>query len=321
MIDNENKVRKNYERNLENTEKISDFLTRVLDIKESILDCKKNKIKKLFKNPSTIDEDIYKHVMLKIQTATANLLEVSEKNTLDYTTYRCPQLINANDRKKHRERIIIDLLTYKICEDESKISLKKGGMIPSTGLKNDKKVFFIIGLPASGKSSIAFKIAENYKAILIDSDIVKRKFPEFDQVNGASLLHKESKIVTQKIRNISLAFNLNIVEPIIGHDTEDFFSLIESFKSEGYEVNVLLVELDRKKAAQRATLRFIENSRYVPLDLIFDNYANDPTITFYKSKDKFGDSVGFMHINTDVNIGEKPKVINPNNCTHKEFLI
>ena len=59
-----------------------------------------------------------------------------------------------------------------------------------------KQAFVLIGLPASGKSSIAVDIADKYGALLLDSDLAKRKLPEYKVYPwGASLVNAESSLI------------------------------------------------------------------------------------------------------------------------------
>ena len=82
--------------------------------------------------------------------------------------------------------------------DDDKIKLGVGGCLPLPDghLNNDKQFYIVIGLPASGKSSISAKIADATGSAVLDSDFAKRKLPEFrEKDNGASLVHKESQVI------------------------------------------------------------------------------------------------------------------------------
>lgn len=101
-----------------------------------------------------------------------------------------------------------------------------------------------------------------------------------------------------------------MVIPKIGHSKESIIKMALKLKQYGYSIFLISIELDRVKATQRAYYRYKRSGRYVPLALIFDHYANEPTLNYFKiqqqSKDVFD---GYAQISTDVPIGEKPKLV------------
>lgn len=117
------------------------------------------------------------------------------KNTLDSTAYRMPQYKTDESRVELRKRIFDELSQKKRLANDEKITLGRGGALPNTALKKDKQAFYVIGLPASGKSEVAGLLSDNYGAIILDSDYAKRKFPEYQAECGATIVHEESSIV------------------------------------------------------------------------------------------------------------------------------
>jgi hypothetical protein len=83
----------------------------------------------------------------------------------------------------------------------------------------------------------------------------------------------------------------------------------------------MLVSLDRKNATVRAINRFKLTNRYVPLSLIYDVYANEPILTYYRIK-TFHDfefkSIG--KISNDVAIGNAPRFVEGNNKSNPAYL-
>jgi Zeta toxin len=243
--------------------------------------------------------------------------------------FRVAKYRNDTDRKKLLEEIVLDLLSKKRVENDEDITLNIGGAFPLTEVQTSRDAYIIIGLPASGKSGISNRVADSYGALILDSDYAKRKLPEFKALPfGATLVHEESdKIIFGD--NISKKFKslldycselgMNIVIPKIGHSYEGILDLVKTLKINQYKVHLTLVELDRVKATQRALERFKQTERYVPLGLIFDNYSNNPTITFYKILTHNSETIeSYGVINTDVKIGQNPIVIikeakNPSN--------
>lgn len=281
----------NFSRPLNTNILAGEFLENVLDYSQADLDQKADEIVS---------------AELKIRT-------IDNKTTLLYEDYRHTQYRSTNDRKKLRNQIITELLTFKRLENDENIKLGDGGCLPRVkNIKAEKNAYLIIGLPASGKSGIANTIADKTGSLILDSDYTKRKIPEFAKDNGASLVHEESSmlILGSKldptfpcIYNYCEDKNFNIVVPKIGHDKVSVEKLAEKFKNDGYKVHLILVSLDRKKATLRALKRFIDTGRYVPLSLIFDVYSNDPILTYYRIKDsKIFSSYG--KLSTDVVLGK-----------------
>ena len=245
-----------------------------------------------------------------IKSANEDLGKVIDENTLESKNYRSEPYVEEDKREKLREQIKDELIHLERLDNDDNISLKNGGMLPKGGeALIERKAIIVIGLPASGKSTIAAKISDYYKAVLIDSDFAKRKIPEYYKTNGATLVHKESKQITDSIIIEMIQYGVNIVLPIIGIDYEDVASMIKRLKRHHYSVKVILVELDRVKATQRALGRFLATNRYVPLTMILDVYSNNPSLTFYRLlSNKSFNNIPFALIDTDVPLGQRQKI-------------
>lgn len=237
-------------------------------------------------------------------------------NTYDNEDFRVPNYVTEDERWRLRETIVNELMTLERIDNDDSIGIGIGGACPKSGLKHEKKAFLIIGLPASGKSSIATEISESVGGIIIDSDYAKRKLPEFSQYEyGATLVHKESsKIATgfdnkpQRFEHIlslaerAIINGTNIVLPKIGHSMSDLITLSSNYKKLSYEIHLVLVNLNRRYATIRAINRYIKTERYVPLDLIYDEYSNDPILNYYQIKNHMPntfDSYGMITTNVD----------------------
>lgn len=157
---------------------------------------------------------------------------------------------------------------------------------------SQRKAFYVMGLPASGKSSICGKLCDMFGAFLLDSDLVKRKLPEFFGLSGATIIHKESSIITmggefegvkfQSLMEECFLNGYNICLPKIGSIISDTIRLFKVLRNCGYRIYVVLVTLDRLEATKRAHIRYKRTQRYVPLSMIFDGYANDPILCYYR---------------------------------------
>lgn len=247
-----------------------------------------------------------------------NFDDLSEtSNSKSYRNY-----FKRNDvkRLKLRKEIVEELLVKKRIKSDEKIKLGKGGAAPPNGPSQEGEAIIIIGLPASGKSTIASSIADDLGAYILDSDYAKRKIPEYHELQfGATLVHEESsniifgefkrtgyKSLLQRIKE----YRINCVIPKIGSKVQSVLDLKEMLALNGYRSHLALVELDRVKSTRRALKRFLATKRYVPLGLIFDGYANNPSLTYYNLKSKFNNEFqSFGIVSTDVERGGDPKLI------------
>ena len=259
-----------------------------------------------------------------------NKIAAAERNLKDYKYY--PTLTHRDNRDfewrddakrvKLRHQIAEELINYSLPENEEDICLGKGGAKPNTPVQNQYNIFFVIGNPASGKSGIAARIADHFGAYVLDSDIAKRKLPEYDnQIGGASLIHSESDYIINNEEYGLAAYCLrsgsNMVIPKIGAISEGIISLADSFRkickekyNQDASIYLISVDLDRQLATQRAYQRYLTKGRYVPLSLVFDGYGNQATLNYFKTK-QLNKSVfnGYAQYSTDVPIGERPVLL------------
>ena len=163
-----------------------------------------------------------------------------------------------------------------------------------------------------------------FGAYLLDSDLVKRKLPEYYGRSGASLVHEESSIITMGGSFNGKSFDslieycylngLNICLPKIGNNQKDIEDRCSALREFGYSIYIVLVSLDRTIATKRAFNRYLRTNRYVSLGLIFDGYANDPILCYYRLRKKLesGDNSlidGMIALSTDVALGDPLKVL------------
>jgi len=229
-----------------------------------------------------------------IVNAELQLKGLGNKSTLNHDSFRDRKYLTDEKRKELRKRIFEELISNERLENDDDIILGRGGALP-TGkqVTKNKQAYIIIGLPASGKSTIANIIADKYCCMILDSDYAKRKLPEYTKPAGASLVHDESDEIVFGEQN-TIDFNLlefccacgnNIVIPKIGHKQNRILDLARTLVDWEYSIHLILISLDRQKATKNAYRRFKKTKRYVPLSLIFDEYSNEPILTYYRIKE------------------------------------
>ncbi|MGN3964661.1 zeta toxin family protein [Burkholderia gladioli] len=234
-------------------------------------------------------------VVEELRNAEGAVEKVGEKSTYKSSDNRFGRHRDPASRQRLREKILEELWTLDRLADDEKITLGAGGARPiGRDAERGRKAYIVTGLPASGKSTMVNQIADQLGAFIVDSDYAKRKFPEFDNNAGAQLVHEESAIVTEggevgpdgqqtpSLLGACTEEGINVVMPKIGHNPESLIRLQAAFLQKKYQVHLTTVEIPRREATTRALHRFCETQRYVPLSLIFDHYANDPALTYYK---------------------------------------
>ncbi|PWV51497.1 zeta toxin family protein [Chitinophaga sp. S165] len=247
-----------------------------------------------------VDHKVPSETIRKIVTNEKILIDFKEaENTLVSTKYRDRGCVNDMDRRKLRKQVIHELFTLSKTNKEDETILGIGGSLPKSGIKKERKAYILIGPPASGKSTIASSIAEKKHAIILDCDLAKRKFPEFEYECGASFLQEESDHVIygfkydnpfslKGLSELSATNQYNIVILKIGRSTAGIVSILKYLDNMGYEIHLTLLALKRREATIRALNRFDQTKRYVPLGYVFDHVANDPLLSYYLLKENMG---------------------------------
>lgn len=247
--------------------------------------------------------------------------ESKSDGTINDISLRAYNYKTEESRWKLREQIVDELYMHKRLEKDDRIKISKGGALPNAQIKNESRAFIVTGLPASGKSGLSEKIADEVGAIILDSDYAKRKLPEYNDNIGASYVHKESKNIVFGFSNQPTSFkNLlelcsndhnNIVIPIIGDTLDSILDLYKLLKIWGYSINILHLSIDKYEATRRAVYRFKDSKRYVPIDKIFNTYAdNNPTLTYYKLRVHHSKKFqSFCLLSADVKKGEKYELL------------
>ena len=138
---------------------------------------------------------------------------------------------------------------------------------------------FVIGPPASGKSSISNPIARKYNATIIDPDEAKKILPEYQGGVGANAVHKESQQISQMMQEVAVAEGDNLVIPTVGDKADKLRGKIQRLKDAGYEIQLVDVAVPAEEAAVRMFRRFGATGRIIPVEKL-NQVGNKPSQTY-----------------------------------------
>lgn len=230
--------------------------------------------------------------------------QLGGRGTHNDLSLRHPEYRDEEKRTQLRERITSELMELPRLDDDDDIRLGLGGTLPKTPLRRERRIFIVLGPPAAGKSGIANKVADAFGARIVDGDYVKRKIPEFeDRPEGAMLTHEEADEINSVVLDRATDTGDNIVWPKLGGDPAKMLKRADNFRKWGYSVYVVGVQLPIIKSVQRATKRFLDSNRYIPLDVIM-GVGTSPERTYTELRKNGYEGTA---ISTDVERGQPPR--------------
>ena len=197
---------------------------------------------------------------------------------------------------------------------------ENGKMLYDGEVRRDSRLDIVIGLIGAGKSStLTDVISQEFHSKVIDNDMAKAQFIEYEDGLGAKLVHKESQEICERVLDNALERHENIVLPKVGSDANKLFdNIITSAKEHGYEINVHFVDLERDKALGRVLNRLISDGRYMDPALIY-KYCPDKSYNrcerTYETLKQNELISGYSRWDNDVAKGEKPFMVESHNLT------
>jgi|GEM_PF-4984693 len=162
--------------------------------------------------------------------------------------------------------VVEDILTKKTPDGATASDPRAWGGLPHSGLNKDRQVFFVIGGPGTGKSRISKPLAEATHSVVIDSDDVKAKLPEYGGGKGAHRLQEESSYIVEMPNGLlacAAAQRMNLVYPKVGKSKDKLIEEMRRFSAIGYNAHLVLVRCDLRESLFRVLRRFLDKGRYV----------------------------------------------------------
>ena len=135
----------------------------------------------------------------------------------------------------------------------------------ATGAKNkERRVDIVLGPPGSGKSSrMVEPLQEQHGSMVVDSDLIKPRLPEYKGGRFAGAVHQESSDIADRIVNRGMDNGDNLVLPLVGKNTKRIANIVKELKDEGYTTHLHLMEISPEEGARRSIKRFEETGRFV----------------------------------------------------------
>lgn len=179
-------------------------------------------------------------------------------------------------------------------------SLGRGGARPHEP-KSDSQAYIVSGPPASGKSTVANRLADANGAYVLDSDYAKRKFQSICNIWAERRwsTRKPDKLVfgpENSLFEYCVYSKHNVVIPLVGRTYKSVNEICSRLINEGYNVHIINVALDRYECTRRAYRRFIATRRYVPLSYVFDEVGNEPERIYFQLKRNCLGHEGFQQV-------------------------
>ncbi|MED3025201.1 MULTISPECIES: zeta toxin family protein [Bacillus cereus group] len=165
--------------------------------------------------------------------------------------------------------------------------------------EKEPEAILLGGGSATGKSSIGELVSKGYRLkkkhlIWIDSDKVKEKIPEYQQLMGtgdtelikkaAFLVHDESSDITMKLLKICIKRRISFMYDGTMKNVEKYKKLIQQLRQAEFSINAIIVDVPIKVALERSNIRFKLTGRLVPEYIIEESHMK-VAITFCKIKD------------------------------------
>jgi hypothetical protein len=175
-------------------------------------------------------------------------------------------------------------------------------------VRKERRADFVLGPPASGKSSqITEPLRARHGSLIVDADEAKEFLPEYEGGRYAGAVHQESSDIFDTILGCTVVAGDNIILPVIGRNPDRIAEWARRLQDAGFSVFVHLAELSLDKAAARSVSRFQRTGRFVDPAYVF-SIGDFPSITYNRLKAE-GLVHGYARYSNDVEIGEGSRLL------------
>jgi predicted ABC-type ATPase len=173
------------------------------------------------------------------------------------------------------------------------------------GAGRNRRIKFLLGPPAAGKSTIAEALAAQQRFAIVDSDEIKKTLPEFEGGIGAAAVHSESSDLSKAMFADMLDEGTDIIFPKVGDDVKSIRKVMDQARAAGYTVELVNMAVTSDNAYNRMIGRFVTKGRLIPPDY-FDTIGEKPSATYNALK---GEADGYANIDNNTGFGEPSPVL------------
>lgn len=176
--------------------------------------------------------------------------------------------INTPERQELREKVLQEFLSIGSARKIYDSSTKKEEYVFDGPLKKDYQMTLVLGLPASGKSTLYTNPdSEKTGSFILDCDVVKTLLPEYKESYGgaADAVHFESFNIMDKAMESFFSGEMkgtNIILPIVATDFDELMSkYIKPFEAAGYEVHAAFIDVCENVSFAKNIARQLDSGR------------------------------------------------------------
>lgn len=137
------------------------------------------------------------------------------------------------------------------------------GRVPG-GVERGRRLFVVIGYPGAGKSSIVESLQAQFRAAHLVNDDAKLIIPEYDGGKGAARVHEEAGQLMGRVAAAAMKAGDSVIIEKLGTTDASIVRVADQFRSGGYSVSLVHVDVPREIAMERAARRFVSSGRAVP---------------------------------------------------------
>lgn len=191
--------------------------------------------------------------------------------------------IDTQERKDLRENLKAWFLSLGSARTESIDENGKHHYVYDGPLKKEYQMELVLGLPASGKSTLVTDPdSEEMGAFILDCDVIKAELPEYKESHAAAAdaVHFEGYgLMLDSMKEFLKGGSMegtNIIIPIVSSDLDDLTeNFIKPFEEAGYHVKAKFCPAKPNEAAARVVMRELGGGQLIKSSVAF-NFGDGP---------------------------------------------
>ncbi|MBE5806937.1 MAG: ATP-binding protein [Clostridiales bacterium] len=217
--------------------------------------------------------------------------------------------IDTRERNELRAQIIADFLATGSARTESVDENGRHHYVYDGPLNRDYQMELVLGLPASGKSTlIADPDSEAMGAFILDVDVIKSMLPEYQESHGAAAdsVHFEGMaMLPEAIKAFTEGDmkGVNVILPLVSNDLDQLMEdYIKPFEAAGYNVKVKYRDAVPNEAMARVFARALRGGQLINSPVVL-SFGDDPGAVYEELKG-ITNAMGEPYVDEDAELEE-----------------